>query len=564
MKASLAALSILVLSGSVPDAQTFAELDEETAAELRVLVQEVEHSDAPGGLIGVLQRGEPCFLHTFGLADLAERRPIARETVFYLASAAKPFTAACVLHAAESGKLALDDAVTRHVTGLAEGCGDVKLRQLLDHRSGLADVYDLAIGLDLGPGVLASNAAAVELLRKLPGPDFAPGTRFRYSNSGYVLLAETLRAATGKTLPEYAREQLFEPLGMTSARFAGEPELALLPRARSYGRDGSAWKPLEIPTGLIGPGGLWASFDDIARWERAAFEGGWGTEKLRRRLVTPPELLSGESLHPAFGPYTSGAMVGEDRGLPVIRVAGEAFGFGVEILRHPEQETTVIVLSNADLGLDDLAERAAEVVLREELQDARASLPESAAIPDDAGYGRFWREEDTGILWVLTKRADSLVAASLGDWKLELVPAKDRRLEGRNVRAPVELRFEPRTGAPERMQVLVAGVAIASCRPHPFPPAAQPALDEYVGEFVLQALGATLELRAARGGLEIVQHRALLDAPPFVLPPFVALGDDLFACDAGAQMQFRRDADGEVTGLRLDLNRASGLVLERR
>ena len=80
-------LACVALAGSVPQA---VELEEETAAELRRLVQELERSDAPGGLLGVLQRGEPCFVHAFGLADLAERRPVARETVFYLASAAKP------------------------------------------------------------------------------------------------------------------------------------------------------------------------------------------------------------------------------------------------------------------------------------------------------------------------------------------------------------------------------------------------------------------------------------------------------------------------------------------
>ena len=133
--------------------------DADADAVCRRLVQELERSDAPGGLLGVLQRGEPCFVHAFGLADLAERRPVARETVFYLASAAKPFTAASVLHAADEGKLALDDAVTKHLPALGPGFAAIRLRQLLDQRSGLPDVYDLAIGLDLGPGVLASNAA---------------------------------------------------------------------------------------------------------------------------------------------------------------------------------------------------------------------------------------------------------------------------------------------------------------------------------------------------------------------------------------------------------------------
>lgn len=538
--------------------------DETLVAELQQLVAEVQEPDAPGAILGLLRRGEPFFVQSFGFADLEEKRPVTRDTAFYVASVAKNFTAACVLDAAEAGKLELDAPARRYVTRLPERLSGVTLRHLLHHRSGLDDVYDLVIGLDLGRAPLASNAAAVELCARAIELDFAPGTRCCYSNTGYVLLAEALRAATGKPLQAYANERLFTPLGMKAA-FTGGPELSVLPRARSYERTDDGWRPGEIVSGLVGPGGLWASFDDLARWERAAFEGGWGSEKVRARLVTAPALAPGQALHPVFGAYAGGAMV-EERGLPLVRVAGGAFGYGAEVLRYPEQELSVIALWNDDLGLDELAERAAALALREEMRRLEPEAAPAGVDPaklDLARFGRFWREEDSGVVWVLTLRPDRMVLASLGDWRVELAPTGPARLVGRNARAPVELAFEPAEGPFTRLRVSCGGALVATCRPHPFPPPSAPQLDDYVGEYRFEPLGTKLVLRADANALSIVAAHALLPGPPYELPPFQFLGDDLFVCDAGAQLQFRRDASGKVMGVRLDVNRARGLELSR-
>lgn len=540
--------------------------DEALQAELNALVEEVEEPEAPGAILGLLRRGEPFFVRPFGLADLEEGRPVTSDTAFYLASVAKNFTAACVLDAAEAGKLQLDAPIRKVLTSLPARLDGVTLRHLLHHRSGIDDVYDLVIGLDLGRAPLASNTAVVELCARAMELDFAPGTRCSYSNTGYVLLAEGLRSATGKSLPAYARDALFEPLGMKHAAYTGEPELARIPRALPYARHEDGWRPSEIVSGLVGPGGLWASFEDLARWEHCAFEGGWSSQRVRDQLVTPPELGPDQALHPAFGPYAGGALVGSDRGLRTVRLAGGAFGYRAEILRYPDQELSVIALWNDGLGLEDLAERAAAIALREEL---RAAAPEAAPAGVDpttldlARLGRFWREEDTGILWSLTLRPDRMVAASLGDWKFELVPLDPSRFRSRNTRSPVELVFEPSEGPAKRLLVRAGEVLVATCRPHPFPPESPPVLDDFTGEYEFVPLGSRLTLEAESGGLRIVAARPLLPGPPFELPPFHFLGADFFASDIGAQLQFERDADGKVSALRLDLNRARGLMLRR-
>ncbi|MSR61598.1 MAG: class A beta-lactamase-related serine hydrolase [Planctomycetes bacterium] len=564
----LLGLSFVALGAFARGQDAVEPLDEASAGELRAALAQATQPAAPGGILAVLRRGEPCFVQPFGLAELERHEPITRTTIFYLASVAKQFTAACVLHAAAAGKLALDEPITKRVSGLPASYGAVRIVNLVEHRGGVPDIYDLAIGLDLGRAALASNASALALLRKLPQLDFTPGTRFRYSNSGYVLLAEALGVATQSSLAAYARANLFAPLGMKSAHFNGDAELAKLPRARSYHRAGDAWEALEITTGLIGPGGMWASLDDLARWERAAFEGGFGDAALRARLVQPPVLGPLAWLHPTLGAYGAGVMLNTDRGLPVVRSAGEAFGFQAEILRYPEQELSIVVFANADLELDNLAEDTAGVVLREEFRAAReasardASSSARATPADLARFGRFWREEDSGVLWVLSLKPERMLVTSLGDWKFELAYAGPARLVSRDTRAPAEFVFEPASGPATRMLVRSGGVEVARCRPHPFPPAQRAELDELAGEYTLTALGVTIRLQAVQGGLQLAQPHAL--GPNYVLPPFQALGEDFFACDAGACLQFHRDAAGELTGLRMDVNRASALELVRR
>jgi hypothetical protein len=252
-------------------------------------------------------------------------------------------------------------------------------------------------------------------------------------------------------------------------------------------------------------------------------------------------------------------MASTELGLACVRSAGEAFGFQAEILRFPDYGLAVIVLANADRGTSGLCEEVAGILLQDEVRAARSSSAAAPAELDASRIGRFWREESTGLPWVLDLRPGAARALALGDWRIELEPMSGGALAGKNTRVPVALRFEPATGPAERMRVTCAAREVALCTPlHPAP---QDDLDELAGAYESSALGVRLEFQTVEGGLQLVQRRPL--APIYLLPPFRALGADYFLCDAGAALQFRRDAEGRVTGAQLDVNRARGLELVR-
>src|SRR5688572_19335949 len=210
----------------------------------------------PGFAVLVGRDGEIVHRAAYGLADVQAKTPLRVEQPFYVASVAKVFTAACIVHLERAGKLRLDDEVRRYVPDLPEQVKGITLRHLLHHRSGLRDFYELEWLASRRPEALTSRGV-LDLLRRQRGTNFAPGADFLYCNSGYWLLAEVVAAASGSSLRDYAQQHLFRPLEMSTAVFrdAEHREVKDLPRAYD---DGAA--SIEPPL-LCGAGGLCASVD---------------------------------------------------------------------------------------------------------------------------------------------------------------------------------------------------------------------------------------------------------------------------------------------------------------
>jgi CubicO group peptidase (beta-lactamase class C family) len=194
----------------------------------------------------------------------------------------------------------------------------------------------------------------------VPDLDFEPGSRYGYSNRGYLLLAEVVAAASGTTLCDLARERIFEPLGMRDTFFRDResplPERAL--RGHFEADDGNVYEePARFHA--VGAGGLWTTVEDLAAWS-ANFEDdrltdGW----LPQRLTTRGTLDDGTPIH-----YAWGLSVRTHRGLPIVSHGGNFPGWESKMVRFPTENVTVIVLANReDLDVSGMAFRLAEEVL---------------------------------------------------------------------------------------------------------------------------------------------------------------------------------------------------------
>ena len=266
---------VLVACGGRHDiavSDTLAESGEVPAgeSELGVRSQEVLdaaiRADAPGCSAAVGIEGKVAWAGVRGIADMATGAKITTDTPFDIASVSKQFTATAVLLLSDAGGLTLDDSVRDHLPDLPEWATAVTVGQLINHTSGIPDYIDLLEDEGYQLSDRTTQADAVHALAAVPQLDFPPGSRFEYSNSNYLLLAEIVNKVSGEPLPEILRTQIFAPLDLAMVMNPGRqiPGMAL-----PYKTDkSSAQRNLVIHSSWeqAGDGGIQTTPSQLVRW----------------------------------------------------------------------------------------------------------------------------------------------------------------------------------------------------------------------------------------------------------------------------------------------------------
>jgi CubicO group peptidase (beta-lactamase class C family) len=289
----------------------------------------------PGASVLVIRDGETVVRRSYGLANLEEKASASPDTNYRLASLTKQFTAAAILLLAQDQRLTLDDRVRQWLPSLPAAADKITVRHLLTHTSGLIDYEDVMEGTT----VPLRDADVLRLLEKHDRLNFQPGTGYRYSNSGYALLALTVERASGQTFATFLRDRIFKPLGMSKTVALEEGVSSVRNRAYGYTLTDGAWKRTDqsLTSAVLGDGGIYSSIDDLARWDAALSSTG---------------LLSSESLRQAFTPATATDVAGATYGFGWFLKdggmyhTGETIGFRNAIVRDPQRRLTVVILTN--------------------------------------------------------------------------------------------------------------------------------------------------------------------------------------------------------------------------
>ena len=301
------------------------------------LMQRYE-GDAPGASLLVLRDGEAVVSRGYGRSDLEQGIEAGPATNYRLASVSKQFTAAAILLLAQDGKLAIDERVRKWLPALPKAADGITLRHLLTHTSGLPDYEDLMVepyqGQILDAGVLA-------LLAKENRLHFPPGSAYRYSNSGYALLALVVGRASGMAYPEFLRTRIFLPLNMqdTLAYVADGPQVPH--RAWGYSDIDGRWQRTDqsSTSAVLGDGGIYSNIEDLARWDAALYDDRLLSDATRAAAFGPQVAVGNE---PEVAYYGFGWRIADDR----MWHSGESIGFRNVIVRWPKQRLTVVLLSN--------------------------------------------------------------------------------------------------------------------------------------------------------------------------------------------------------------------------
>ena len=339
----------------------------------RAIEQELSRRGGVGATVAIVENGRVSMAKGFGRRSIDAPARVDDDTLFGIGSVTKQFTSAAALLLAERGKLSVTDTVARYFPDLTRA-KDITLLDLMNHVSGYADYYPL----DFVHRRMQRPIATDTLIREFAaGPlDFEPGTRWSYSNTGFVLLGRILEKASGQPLGAFLAENIFQPLGMTHTVYEpaandrrvapGYTSFALTPLARAT-REGDGW--------VGAAGAIYSTAGDVARWDVALMDG----RVLRKpswELMTKPRLLAnGRSTN-----YGCGLSIGTRDGLTVFTHGGAVSGFIARNTFVPETRSAVAVVINDEDG--PLVERALAAVMPGRARDLPVTTGPSAARED--------------------------------------------------------------------------------------------------------------------------------------------------------------------------------------
>jgi CubicO group peptidase (beta-lactamase class C family) len=325
--------------------------------------------DLPGAAVVVIQNGRIVFERGYGVTDLRTRRPIDGHTDFRLASVTKQFTAMAIMLLVHDGKLRYETRLTDILPDFPDYGREITIRQLLNHTSGLKDYEDL-MPKDYEEGRQElrqiQDGEVLELLEREKTTNFAPGTKWAYSNSGYVLLGIIVGKVSGEPFAQFLNDRIFVPLHMTYSLAYVKGTKEVPNRAYGHSNDSNSWHETDqSPTSAtLGDGGVYSSVEDLAKWDAALQKHMLLGPAEMEPALTPVKVPEGQVTEPDGRPaeYGFGWFLNPYRGHKRMWHYGETMGFRTAIQRFVDDKLTVVVLCNrSDLDPTALALKVADV-----------------------------------------------------------------------------------------------------------------------------------------------------------------------------------------------------------
>ncbi len=506
-----------------------------------------DRSSSPGCAVGVIQDGSFLYRKGYGMGSLELGVPLTSESVFYMASVSKQFTAASVGLAAEQGFLSLDDDVRKYIPELPDYGHAITLRQMLHHTSGFRDFETLMYlsGRDLAD--LHSKEEMVSLITRQKGLNNIPGEEWIYSNTNYFLLAEVVKRATKKSLAEFAEENIFRPLGMVHTRYYDDRSLVLAGRVAAYdpGRDGKFLVDWSTNFDTVGPGGLMSNVDDMLLWDKNFDKNKLGKGALLTEMQTRGVLNNGNRTQ-----YGLGLELNTYRGLSTVGHDGALFGYRTGILRFPEQHFTVVCLCNlSSADPSAFVRRVADIYMEKSLRAEVGEVPvvQSKGLPDPSLFAGKYLDSHKHFVYSFTVSGGNLMA-----WGgiLRRVGANQFKDLGTGT-----ITFENADGGMQATLVTDGEIFFAGKRIDG-PKLSEAELSDYAGQYVSSEIQATYVLSIDQGGLLL---RNKWNSPI----KLTAIAPGEFESGDLGTLVFRRDANQHVSGLSVFTVNARNVTFER-
>ena len=363
------------------------------------------------GAVLVVKQGKILLRSGYGLADREWNVSNTTDTKFRIGSITKQFTAACILQLIETGKLSLDDKLSKFYPGFPKG-DSVTIHMLLNHTSGIASYTDQRNFMDVAT-LPWSKDSIIAYFKKLPY-NFSPGKSWAYNNSGYFLLGYIIEKVSGQSYNDYLRQHILDKLGMSNSG-VDKLDSVLLFRAKGYSKAGrktvnANYISMEWP---FSAGVLYSTLDDLYKWDRALYTNSILNESSRKKMFTPGIRDYGygiiiDSLENHFRIWHNG-------GIP---------GFSANFSRFVNDDICIIVFSNNETNTDFIS-----IALADILFDVPVETPyiHKEVKIDPKILDRYVGKYSAGLTFELIKKDGKLYRHREGTPDIEMKPESEIR-----------------------------------------------------------------------------------------------------------------------------------------
>src|SRR5689334_1497397 len=510
-----AALLSFALS-SAASAQYITGARDDKALRVDSVFRAFDRTDSPGCAVGVYQDGAIRYARGYGMASLEHGVPLSPRSVLDVGSISKQFTAMSMLMLQKEGKLNLDDPIRKYIPEMPPYGDKITLRRALSQTSGLRDLY--VMWSQTGRSFAGDTIDALRIITRSAEPNYEPGSRYLYTNSGWILAAQIVYRLTGKTLAQFAEERIFGPLGMHDTRYLADVTTIVPNAAEGYApRPGGGFRVARstYDGAIMGAGAVHTTIEDFGRWLDNYDAATVGGRDIIETMTTPTSLNDGT---PAVsGPtqaYAIGLNVGTMRGLRVVSHGGSWAGYRGHFLRFPDQRFAVATFCNLTTsGPDSLARKVAGIYLGDRMQPdsasmwvaalddtPRADVPPASLKP----FAGVWRNVERGEVRRTRLVGDTLF--SLGGERTRMIPLGGGRFR---VGSGTEVRFDDDAPVPARLFVRTSGDTVTYTRADSA--VLSPAqLAEFAGDYRSDEVETTQTWKVEKGQLAVYANNRRL------------------------------------------------------
>ena len=376
-------LTLFLMANTISYGQTLTGFSSSQIKQLDAIATRDVPKNAPGIATGIIMNGEIVYEKVAGFANLTDSALITKDSRFNIASNGKQFTALSILVLIDEKQISLTDDIRKYLPTIYPKLNSkISIENLLNHTSGIRDVYDLwsLQGLTWWKYTF-SNKDVLELIEKQEDLNFKPGTKHLYSNSNYILLTAIIEKVTGKSFIAYTND-LFKKLNMPHTSFEDDYTKIRGPVAKAY-FNFDTWRNYNWIWNVYGDGNIFSTLADQLQWEQILQ--GKVKSDIKRQIIEKSQQLTDNSTIKTYG---YGLEFGTYKRLNYKFHEGATGAWKATVIRFPSKNTSIVTLTNTGKATPNTQTR--------QMADVVFNLKSNASylVTKPAKIGSFVSEED--------------------------------------------------------------------------------------------------------------------------------------------------------------------------